>query len=586
MFQEFFEQNSNPIVLIDHTGTITHANQRFISLSGYPKQEMERQLNWKDFVAPDDRSRLEVAEESWQQAIEQEQPRYVYQFINRLGQKKTIVMTITPLPETKHIALAYLDISAKSFEHALRESEIRYRLLVEHSPDGILIHQEGRILFANQQCANFVGLTSPDDLLGQSPLTLIHPESLSYANERLRLLKEQQQPLPPGELMLQSTKGKVTYIEVHSVPITFNGQPAVLTVARDITERKKIEGALRLSEERYLKAFEASPNMGAIVSLGDHRYLDVNNTWQKLSGYTKAEVLGKHIEEIPTFDQEVLQRLYALFAQCPVRNAEITFLAKNGEKHTVYLSADIIHVDDQPCIFAVAQDITELKKYRNEINRLDQLHLLGETAAGIAHEIRNPMTTVRGYLQIYQRKPDSPLSSHHMDLMIKELDRANHIITEFLSIARTHPGDQQRCDLNQLLEAMEPLLVTDAVQFSHQVIFNCQPIPQLLLNQKEIRQLLLNLVHNGFEAMAPGGRLIIATSATRSHVLLQVSDYGSGISPEHLKKLGTPFFTTKDKGTGLGLAICYSIAARHQANIEVQSSSQGTTFSVRFPRIR
>jgi len=171
----------------------------------------------------------------------------------------------------------------------------------------------------------------------------------------------------------------------------------------------------------------------------------------------------------------------------------------------------------------------------------------------------------------------------YFDLMIQELDRANSIIKEYLSLAKNRPVDYKKQNLNGIVQAMLPLITADAINSNKITELNLQAVPDLLLDEKEIRQLLLNLARNGLEAMDPGGKLTIRTFVNEdAEVVLSVQDQGCGIAPEIVDKIGTPFFTTKEEGTGLGLAVCFSIAARHNATIKLDTGTGGTTFSVVF----
>ena len=230
----------------------------------------------------------------------------------------------------------------------------------------------------------------------------------------------------------------------------------------------------------------------------------------------------------------------------------------------------------------VITDISERKRFEKELARLDRLNLIGEMAAGIGHEVRNPMTTVRGFLQLYRKKDSFIQYKEIFDLMIDELDRANSIITEFLSLAKNKVLNLTLQDLNTILTNLSPLIQADAMQFDKYINLQLDEIPKLPLDEKEIRQLILNLVRNGLEAMSSGGNLSIRTYIEGQEMVLSVQDQGKGIEPDILEKIGTPFFTTKDSGTGLGLAICYGIAARHNAVINIKTSPKGTTFLVMF----
>lgn len=229
-------------------------------------------------------------------------------------------------------------------------------------------------------------------------------------------------------------------------------------------------------------------------------------------------------------------------------------------------------------------DITKRKVAEEEIARLDRLNLVGELAASIAHEVRNPMTTVRGFLQILKSRDTLHENEEYFDLMISELDRANSILTEFLSIAKTKTKTEQytKVKLNNLVNSLYPLILADATNQDKRVVLVVEDVAELTMIEREIRQLILNLTRNGLEAMSSRGTLKIMTYMEATSVVLAVQDQGPGISEDNIARLGTPFLTTKEGGTGLGLTTCYSIAERHNAKISVESSTSGTVFAVRF----
>ncbi|WP_157998480.1 ATP-binding protein [Desulfosporosinus sp. OT] len=227
-------------------------------------------------------------------------------------------------------------------------------------------------------------------------------------------------------------------------------------------------------------------------------------------------------------------------------------------------------------------DITKRKLAEEEMARLDRLNLVGELAASIAHEVRNPMTTVRGFLQILKSRDTLQENADYYDLMISELDRANGIISEFLSIAKTKTELYTVVKLNNLVHSLYPLILADATNQDKKVVLETEQVTELTMNEREIRQLILNLTRNGFEAMPSRGVLKIMTYMEANNIVLAVQDQGTGISKDIIERLGTPFLTTKERGTGLGLATCYNIAERHNAKIDVESSSSGTTFFIRF----
>jgi len=231
---------------------------------------------------------------------------------------------------------------------------------------------------------------------------------------------------------------------------------------------------------------------------------------------------------------------------------------------------------------AIFIDISEKKKCESEMLRLERLNAIGEMAASIAHEIRNPLTTVRGYLQMFQHKSEYIKHREQFTTMIEELDRGNFIISEFLSLSKDKEIGLRPCCLKNVLNPLMPLLKADALLLGHEFHVKLEDIPDINLDAMEIRQLLLNLVRNGFEAMSPGGTLTIHSYIDTGNAMLVVRDTGHGIPRAVLEKLGTPFQTTKENGTGLGLVVCYRIAKRHGATIDVKTSSKGTSFLVKF----
>lgn len=192
------------------------------------------------------------------------------------------------------------------------------------------------------------------------------------------------------------------------------------------------------------------------------------------------------------------------------------------------------------------------------------------------------MTTVRGFLQLMGGKEEFQKSRGHIELMIEELDRANDIISDFLSLAKNKTVDLKPLSLKDLIKNLAPLIHADVMVSDHEFVLDVQDTKVLLLDEKEIRQLILNLVRNGLEAMGKSGTLTIKTFMDNGEAILTVSDEGSGIASEDLEKIGSPFFTTKESGTGLGLATCYSICARHNATIHIDTGPEGTTFLIRF----
>jgi PAS domain S-box-containing protein len=234
-------------------------------------------------------------------------------------------------------------------------------------------------------------------------------------------------------------------------------------------------------------------------------------------------------------------------------------------------------------ILFIGHDVTELQQLKDEVGRMERLSLVGQMAASITHEIRNPMAVIRGFVQLLnERSPSEQQSYFH--IVLDELDRANGIINDFLSLAQNRIVEKEISSLHEVMNDLTPLLRADANMRGQMVETDLsQETEPLAINSKEIKQLVLNLARNGMEAMKDKGILRIETVNLENTVQLRVVDHGVGIPQEKLEHLFDPFYTTKANGTGLGLSLCLSIVERHNARIEVESVvGAGTTFIVTF----
>jgi len=321
-------------------------------------------------------------------------------------------------------------------------------------------------------------------------------------------------------------------------------------------------------DELYL-----SPRWGEILGYSQDELKPEFPTWRKLV----------HPDDINATMKAISEYLHGRTARY---EAEYRMRTKSGGWKWIMARGQIVDRNEKgkPLRMAgINLDITEQKIFQREVERLDRLNLVGEMAASIGHEIRNPMTTIRGFLQILRENKVYIEEIEFFDLMIEELDRANSIITEFLSLAKNKIVEKTPLNLNSIISKSLPLIQAKAISRDQYIKLEMDDLPNLLLDQKEIRQLILNLVNNGMESMNSAGDVTIRTVVEKGDVVLSVQDQGHGIEHELLDKLGTPFITTKDQGTGLGLPVCYRIAVRHNAKIDIETSSTGTTFYVRFP---
>ena len=497
----------------------------------------------------------------------------------------------------------------KKISQRLKYKE-NYQLLIENQNELIVkVDLDGRLLFVSQTyCETFQ--RTKEELIGNKYMPLVHPDDREMTAKAMEALYQPPYTCYVEQRALTNNGWRWFAWSDKAVLDKDNNIVAIIAAGRDITDRKLAEERLqqyqdcledlvrqrtkrleeeinerKRAEERFSKAFHANPNPMGICQLSDGLLVDVNEAFLKHSGYEKSELLQKTTMELNIWvDIEQWARIIqTLNTKGRVENEEVLLRNKAGELRTIIYSAELISLSGESFMLFSITDITERKRRQQGIRRLERLGLIGSMAAGIAHEIRNPMTTVRGFLQLNMSKLASEKDKEIYQLMITELDRANKIITNFLALSKDCTLPKQYKNLNQVIREIYPLIQADALNCQMNVGLDLGDIVEININENEIRQLILNLVRNGLDSMNPQGEVKIITYMENNQVILAVRDQGKGIEQELLHMLGTPFFTTKAEGSGLGLATCYSIADRHNATIELTSDGRGTTFYVQFP---
>jgi two-component system, sporulation sensor kinase E len=353
---------------------------------------------------------------------------------------------------------------------------------------------------------------------------------------------------------------------------------SVLCTLRNITDLKRAEQSLKKSQERTQNLLNAIPDTLFILDRNG-TILDYQASQDLFPSVSPTTFRNKNISDIlPLVASKIMNYLGKAFTTSSMQFFEFQ---STGNSSTCYYEGRIT-ANNQNDFFLMIRDISELKQMQQHLARFDRLHLVGEMAASIGHEIRNPLTTVRGFLQMFSQRSSFQSYKDILDLMLAEIDHSNMIISEFISLAKNKALTLESQNLNPLINSLLPLLQADAILTNKQIFTRLEPIPNFAIDDKEISQLILNLARNGLEAMPPRSELHIRTYVEADKIILAIRDQGTGIPPEHLEKLATPFFSTKEKQLGLGLAICYNIAARHNAEIIFDTSPLGTTFYVCF----
>jgi len=316
------------------------------------------------------------------------------------------------------------------------------------------------------------------------------------------------------------------------------------------------------------------------------RAVSYNRKALELLGLPEAEIQGMDLRGIIDFEASGIQRT---LDRCEaVLERELQHRSPIGETIPLALSVTPIAGDDGRCRSAVIvlRDLREIKSLEEEVRRSEKLAAVGELAAGVAHEIRNPLSSIRGLAQFLRHAlAGRPKEREYAEIMVREVDRINRVVTDLLIIARPQEPDLAPTDLQELLDHTVGLLKADADQRGVEIRRAIpSELPEVVMDENQMTQALLNLVLNALQAVEAGGTIEVGASvdAPDSRLNLWVEDDGPGIPPEQISKIFEPFFTTRAKGTGLGLPIVQRIVTHHRGEIRVESPPKGRAGGSRF----
>ena len=370
---------------------------------------------------------------------------------------------------------------------------------------------------------------------------------------------------------------------------------------RDIERMQKV---LKMSEERFAKAFHSSPFPMSINTLEDGRFLDVNQRFLERTGLSREEVIGRRRAELDLWvDPEEAARFSdATQANKRLRNFEAQLKGINGQSAYYLLSTEVIELDGQPCLLVASDDVTERKHLEEQLNQAQKLESIGRLAGGVAHDFNNLLTVINGYSElVLTRLEPTDKNWARVDQIRNAGMRAAELTGQLLAFSRKQVIKPQALDLNTLIAETEPMLrrlLPENIEIS--VHLDSTGV-LVLADPGQLNQVLINLAANARDAMPDGGELTVETRraevdqqfaalhsglAPGSYAMLAMSDNGAGMTEEVKRHVFEPFFTTKKKGagTGLGLATVYGIVRQNGGWIWVYSElGKGATFKIYLP---
>lgn len=367
-----------------------------------------------------------------------------------------------------------------------------------------------------------------------------------------------------------------------------NGVPQrILGTNLDITERKRAEEARHEAESKFLALVQAAHDAIVITDAAGEIKL-WNRGASQIFGFEPYEIVGQPINSLAAQKCRkhrigALSRLLKRRENSHGKTVEFLALTKDGQTISVELSLNEVWYQEQVHFIAIMRDVTERNKMETFLRKSDKLTAVGQLAAGVAHEIRNPLTSLKGFLQLMAS--ENKTQHRYIQIMSDELRRIELIVSELLVLAKPQVARFSERDLQSKLTDVTTLLSAQAMMSNVEIILELEPnLPPIRCEQNQIKQVFINLIRNAIEAMPEGGRVFVKGRRIGDSVEVQVMDEGSGIPPELIRRLGDPFYTTKENGTGLGLMVSHKIIAAHQGTLNIESEvGQGTTVTVTLP---
>ena len=596
-YRSLVEGNLYPISIIDNQGIIRYCNNVMATMFNYPQPSSLLGRDFIELLHPGDRQTfadLTLNLDKERSALSEQ----TLEFRGLASDDSTMDIRATMgliFYDGRPAFQAILEdvTERKQTEQALKDSEERYRTLVEGANDAVFLETfDGHIVDINTKACEMLRYTR-SELLHLIMADLVHQDDSQVEEEE----KKEGEPSQHREEIMIRKDGSQMPVEVNTSILRLKGEKYLMSVVRDITQRKEkelrqkhLEQAIIESKKRLMAVFDGIMSPLTITDL-DHNIIMVNKATASLFGENIPRLLGRKCYEAFRKESEPCPN-------CPVsetirsskpshRLSTNPIVNKTLEEYT-YPIFDAS--GNLSLIINYGIDVTDKIKMERQLVQADKMASLGTLAAGIAHEIRNPMATINLNTQILLR--DLDVGEEHQVYMLdiqKEVKKIERIISEILEFSKPRPAHLVETNINEVVLSVHELTRVQLRQDNLKVHFNlADHLPAVLIDPAQISQVVINLVINAMQAMPNGGDLTVTTQtdSKTSRVELLVGDTGLGIPNENLPKIFDPFFTNKPEGTGLGLAIARQILEKNQAAIRVSSKEgHGTVFRILFKTV-
>jgi PAS domain S-box-containing protein len=597
-YRALFDSSVIGALVIDaDTMRVVMGNQAAVKMFGFSSAKEGAGVNPLDFVPLGDREKSlerivkEVFGKDSRKSVD-------IQAVTKDGREIWLSVTGARIMHKGRLAglFSFTDITErKQAEEKLRQSEENYKTLFNSSVIGmyVLDAETMQVVMGNRAAVEMAGFSSAGNGIGINPLDFVIPEDRAQILEMAT--KEFEQDLRrTHEVRVIAKDGGTGWISISSARIMHKGRLAALVSITNITERKKMEEALRQSEENYRALFDSSVIGTVLLDAETRKTVMANQAAAKIFGLSSPqEGIGRNpLDFVPPEDREMVIEVIRqdLFEQDVRRTAEFRAVTKNGREIWLSVTAARIMHEGKLAGLVSFVDITEQKRQSERLMMTDRLASLGELASGTAHELNNPLTSIIGFSQLLMEREVPDDIREDLKLINNEAQRAASVTKNLLTFARKHAPVKQRNQINNIIEDVLKLRAYEHRANGIEVERQLGPdLPEIMVDYFQMQQVFMNIIINAEYFMIKEhnkGTLTITTQKQNNTVMISIADNGPGIPPENLRRIFDPFFTTKEagKGTGLGLSICHGIVTEHGGQIYARNQpGKGATFFVELP---
>jgi len=485
--------------------------------------------------------------------------------------------------------LAAAEVERKKAGQDLKQSEEKFYKAFRASPEAIAIvtAKDEKFIDINDSYTQITGY-SREELIGNTS-TSINIWANHEDHTKMRTMMQEQGRIYNEEFDFRTKSGEIRTRLFSLEPITINGEPCTIGVSIDITERKMMEKALRESEEKFSKAFRASPQVISISRVSDGVFKEINESFCRVLGYSREEVIGHSSTElglwVKTGDREdIISRLKK---HGRVSSKEYLFRTKSGEIRTMLYSADQIELDGEPCVLAVTIDITDYKRMETQALEAENLKqvdkLRTELLANVSHELRTPLTSIKGFatmLMDYDKRLTSAEKREYLETIDKNADRLVELIEQLLEMSRLGAGmlSIKKAPTDIVILCQTAINEARIRAPGHIFTLDLTPqLPKMSIDDRRIRQVLDHIIDNAVKYSNPGTEITLSVKKNNNDILFTVTDHGIGIPKSDLPRVFNRMFhstlgqKTGVAGAGLGLAICKGLIEAHGGKIWLES---------------